>query len=217
MHAEHKVTGIRSRRGSKRREIELDCDSWLCVPNAVLVQLAIDTGDLIDPDEITARIAQLEPPAARERAIRLLAYRDRSEAEMRTRLLDDGYTQETVDHTVGWLLETGLLDDDRFTEQLVRSLVVGRRQGRTKSLQRLRRSGVSDDVALRALDAAAPPEDERDRARDLAGRLFRSGDTIERLAARLMRRGYAPADAIAASREQVGEMESFEQPRSDET
>lgn len=208
MEARNEVTSIRSRRGSKRREVELDGSMWRAVPRAVLAELGISSGDLVDPDEITARIITLEPPAARERALRLLAYRDRSESEMRTRLSDDGYSPSTVDEIVGWLLDTGLLDDARFAEQLARTLVVGRRYGRSRALQYMRRSGVSDRLAQSTLGALAPVEDERGRALVLARSLFRSGDSAERLASRLVRRGFTPADSLACARLVIGESQT---------
>ena len=210
MEARNEVTAIRSRRGNKRREIELDGSIWCAVPRAVLAELGISSGDLVDPDEVTARILTLEPSASRERALRLLAYRDRSESEMRTQLSGDGYSSDTVDQTVGWLLETGLLDDGRFAEQLARTLVIGRRYGRSRALQYMRRSGVSDDLALNTLETLAPPEDERDRTLVLARKLFRSGDSVERLASRLVRRGFTPADSLACARLAIGEAEGPE-------
>lgn len=207
MEARNEVTAIRSRRGSKRREVELDGSMWRAMPRAVLAELGISSGDLVDPDDITARMITLEPPAARERALRLLAYRDRSESEMRTRLSDDGYSPSIVDQIVGWLLDTGLLDDGRFAEQLARTLVIGRRYGRSRALQYMRRAGVSDELAMSTLGALAPSEDERDRALVLARSLFRSGDSVDRLASRLVRRGFTPADSLACARLVIGESE----------
>ncbi len=200
MDTRSQITSIRARRGSKRRDIQLDGAEWRTVPRAVLDALGLACGDLIDPDQITARIQELEPSAARERAVRLLAYRDRSSVEMRSRLAEDGYTLQVIDETLAWLLDTGLLDDDRFAEQLARSLIVGRRYGRTRSLQRLRSAGVPDEIAQSALDAYAPQENELDRALSLGRSLMRPGETAERLASRLVRRGFTPGDALAAAR-----------------
>jgi len=210
MEARNEVTAIRSRRGSKRREVELDGSVWRAMPRSVLAELGISSGDLVDPDEITTRLITLEPPAARERAIRLLAYRDRSESEMRARLTDDGYSPSIIDQIVAWLLDTGLLDDGRFAEQLARTLVIGRRYGRSRALQYMRRAGVTDELALSALGALAPAEDERDRALVLARSLFRSGDTVDRLASRLVRRGFTPADSLACARLVIGESETLD-------
>lgn len=211
MDTPNEITAVHSRRGSKRREVDLDGSPWRAMPLAVLNAVGIASGDVIDPDDIAARILALEPAAARERAMRLLAYRDRSESEMRARLTDDGYTGDCVEETIKWLLDTGLLNDDRFAEQFARTLVVGRHYGRTRSLQRLRRSGLPDDVALRALDEIAPAEDERERAALLARTLYRTGDSLERLASRLVRRGYAPGDALSAARHVLDTVDTTDQ------
>ncbi|MDY0341761.1 MAG: regulatory protein RecX [Coriobacteriia bacterium] len=200
MDTHNEITAIRTRRGSKRREVDLDGAVWLTVPKPVLAGLGLSSGDIVDPDDVIARVAELEPSAARERSLRLLAYRDRSEAEMRSKLTDDGYSSSTVDQAVQWLLDTGLLDDERFAEQLARSLIVGRRYGRTRSLRYLQRTGILDEIARQALDAVAPEEHERDRTLVLARSLYRTGDNVERLASRLVRRGYTPSDSLTCAR-----------------
>ncbi|MBN2248279.1 MAG: regulatory protein RecX [Coriobacteriia bacterium] len=216
MEPRNEVTAIRTRRGSKRREVELDGSPWRAVPKPVLARLGISVGDLVDADQVTDRIQELEPTAARERTMRLLEYRDRSEAEMRARLTGDGYSEATTDDTVIWLLDTGLLDDDRFAEQLARSLVVGRRYGRTRSLRHLQQAGVPADVARRALDALAPEEDERERALVLARSLFRHGDSVERLASRLVRRGFTPSDSLAVAHSVIPQEGVDDDDRSDD-
>lgn len=210
MSPDNVVTGIHSKRGSKRREIELDGSIWIAVPRVVLAQLDITSGDHLDTERVTARIAKLERPAARERAVRLLAYRDRSESEMRKRLTDDGYSRAAVDETLEWLLCTGLIDDERFAEQLARTLITGRRYGRVRALQKLQRAGVSDEIAQASIDALAPEDEERDRAVAFARRLHRVGDSVDLLAARLVRRGYGVSDSLAAARVVVDEGETID-------
>lgn len=196
----HEITAIRTRRGVKRREIEVDGVSWRFVPGPVVNALGLSVGARIDIDELAAQIAEVEPQAARERALRLLAYRERTEAEMRGRLADDGYSAPTIDTTLERLLDTGLLDDRRYAEQTARVLVEGRGYGRSRALRSLRRSGLDEELVTEFVDTYAPAEAERDRALVAARRAARPGDTVDRLGARLVRRGFAVADALSAAR-----------------
>lgn len=200
MTGEHEITAIRARRGMKRREIEIDGVSWRFVPGPVVCALGLSTGAHVDLEDLATQIAEAEPQAARERALRLLAYRERTEAEMRSRLTEDGYSAATVASTVMRLLDTGLLDDRRYAEQTARVLVEGRGYGRGRALRSLRRSGLDDDLATESLDAYAPADAEPERALQAARRAIRPGDTVDRLGARLVRRGFAVTDALSAAR-----------------
>ncbi len=200
MTGEHEITAIHTRRGVKRREIEIDGVSWRAVPGPVASALGLNVGARVDLDELSAQIAEVEPQAARERALRLLAYRERTETEMRGRLADDGYSAATIDTTVERLLDTGLLDDRRYAEQAARILVDGRGYGRGRAVRSLRRSGLGEDLVTELVDTYAPAEGERDRALVAARRAVRPGDTVDRLGARLVRRGFAIADALSAAR-----------------
>jgi len=194
------VTAITSRRGSKRREVHVSGDQWAIMPAAIVKALGLQVGDTIALGDVLVRRLEIEPQHARERAFRLLAYRERSTKEMADRLTDDGYLQSIVADTVSWLTDTGLLDDERFAEQMARTMIILRGFGRQRALRELRRFGIVDDSAARALDAVAPAEGEDDRAFEIARRLSRPSDSVDRLASRLVRRGFSASDALNAAR-----------------
>lgn len=204
------VTAITWRRGSHCREVQVDGDHWATMPSGIVKALGLQAGDPIDLDDVHARRLELEPQYARERAFALLAYRERSSAEMTERLTGDGYLQEVVTATVSWLTETGLLDDVRFAEQTARSLISVRGFGRQRALRELRRFGIDHDSATRAIDTVAPSDEEGERACETARRLSRPSDTVDRLAARLVRRGFSASDALRAARSYVSSGEGVE-------
>lgn len=200
------VTQIRQHgRGSKRRTIFLDGWEWRSVSADVLRELKVRESSQYESGELEARVADTEPRAARERVLRLLAARERTSAEIRTRLLDDGYPDDVARDTVRHFESNGLLDDARLAESAARSLIVGRRLGRARALRELTRRGLDAELAECALDQWAPREEERERALESARRLVRAADTVDRLAARLVRRGFAPGNALQAARSVVGE------------
>jgi len=207
------VTDVRShRRGSRRRTVWVDGEVWRSMPVEVLRELGLRPGDSIDPPAAELEAAGIEPRLARERALRLLQYRERSTQELLGRLIDDGYLEESADATVEWLTSTGLLDDRRFAEGYARTLVLYRGLGRMRALREMGARGLSDDLAIEALDAIAPEEDEERRALATAVRLHRQGDTPQRLAARLARRGFPARAAFGAARQIVREDPSSEFP-----
>lgn len=201
---ERQLTDVRTHgRGSKRRSLVLDGEPWLSLPLEVLRELGIRQGDLVDADALEQQIASCAPRVARERALRLLSVRERTVSELVGRLIDDGYSVEIATCTVERLVETGLVDDERFAEAMARVLIGSRRLGRGRALRELIRKGVDEELAARSLDEYAAVEGEGERTREMARRLSKPGDTVNRLASRLVRRGFAAGDALAAARELV--------------
>lgn len=162
-------------------------------------------GDLVDPDALSARADDLAPRLARERALRLLAARERSAHELQERLVDDGFEVTIAAQTVDALQRAALVDDSRLAEAHARTLVVHRGLGRNRVLRELARRGVDESLARQAVEALAPADDEIMRARSAAPRIAREGDTVQRLACRLVRRGFAPAEAFRAAETTLGE------------
>lgn len=200
------VTEIRSfGRGSKRRTIWLDGEPWRSMAAETLRELGIEAGDTLDTAAVDAEAIPVERRLARERALRLLSYKERSEAEITRRLTDDGYPEEVAEGVVASLAETGLLDDRRFAEVYARTLVRVQGFGRARAHRAMTKRGIPDDLASAALELHAPLNHEADRALSAASRLLKTGDTPERLAGRLVRRGFSTSHALAAARQTVPE------------
>lgn len=147
-----------------------------------------------------ARVAQ----RCREAALRYLAYRPRSAAEVRARLARQGYPPETIEATLGWLEQYALVDDRAFAEFWVES----RQQGRPSS-QRLIRAellqrGVPGELARTAVDGVDDEESAYRAAARRAVKLSREDEAVfrRRLRAFLERRGF-DYDVIARTVERI--------------
>lgn len=204
------LTEIRAtRRGSRRRTLVLDGEPWRDVPSDVVAQAHLKQGSEITADELLVRLTEIEPRCARDRAVRLLTYRERSVHELSERLKEDGYLPGAVKDTLERLTSMGLLDDERFARSFARSLTQVRRLGRSRAKRELESHGIDPELAADALDEALSLEDEGTAAQDLARKLaVRSGATRDKIAGRLLRRGYAPRVALSAAREAMQEVES---------
>jgi len=139
---------------------------------------------------------------AKDRALRLLAVRWRSREELRRRLTRAGFEPEDVDRALDDLEAAGLVDDERFAQEVVRHEAGSRRSGSRAILTRLRRDGVDPATAEQAVAGAG---DEEDRACDLAmARMSRLASLPPEVASRrvfglLLRRGYGAATAREAT------------------
>jgi regulatory protein len=131
-----------------------------------------------------------------ERALGLLAVRQRSRRELERRLVQAGFEPDEVADELERLERVGLLDDEAFARAVVESRMGYRGESRRVVAGKLAQAGVATDVALEALDGA--PEAEEDRAQRLADakapRLsgLEPQVAFQRLYGFLARRGYGP-------------------------
>src|SRR6476619_7439023 len=114
----------------------------------------------LTPDEIRARTFA--------RAVKLLAAKSRSIAELRERLLESKRsTKSAVDEVIARLREYGYLDDEKFAFGYASLKVRQRAIGRARWARELKFKQVGDEVAEAALDlvyAETSEEELIDRA-----------------------------------------------------
>ncbi len=138
------------------------------------------------------------PPTAYQRALRRLARRDHSVAELRRALLDRGHDAAEVEAALERLRRERYLDDAGFAERFARSRMAHQGHGRLRIRQDLRERGVDRGVTEAGIAGALREVDERDVLDGLARRYWRQHTGAEpqrrlpRLWTFLLRRGFAP-------------------------
>lgn len=164
------------------------------------------------PSTSSSRPAESDDPAkraeqARALCLRLLTARARTRAELAGQLAKRGYPKDVSSDVLDRLAQVGLVDDEDFAEQWVRSRRANSGKSKRALAAELRNKGVDSDVitsTLEGIDAGA----ERERAEKLVrDRLRREklgdpGDrdgenrVIRRLVGMLARRGYGQTLAV---------------------
>ncbi|HEV7419651.1 MAG TPA: recombination regulator RecX [Mycobacterium sp.] len=141
---------------------------------------------------------------ARALCLRLLTARARTRTELAGQLTKRGYPEDVSARVLDRLADVGLVDDEDFAEQWVRSRRVHAGKGKRALAAELRTKGVDDEViatALADIDSAA----ERSRAEELVADKLRrerlTDDTDDtkvarRLVGMLARRGYGQSMAF---------------------
>ena len=169
---------------------------------------AIRDGDNITEAEAHRLIDEAEPEAGMNRALRLLGHRERSTAELESRLSDDGYPESVIAALLSRLADFGYLDDARFAEGYVRA----KRSagwGRRRISCGLAEKGIEPELAASTLDAHTPDAEEVDRALAAIAQLdLATRHGVSRALRRLVSRGYSYETARAAvnrARKQPGE------------
>lgn len=99
------------------------------------------------------------PEAARRRALRWLAIRERSEHEVSERLRAAGFPPDTTVETVRGLVREGLLSDHR-TALGVAEAIRRRGHGSLRARRDLERRGIARDLAVRVLGEVFADEED---------------------------------------------------------
>lgn len=164
---------------------------------AVVKKLGIVEGLDVDRAAFERSLAEEELPLAKERALQLLGYRERSAHELRTKLRDSGFPTDVAEAVVARYVEVELVDDERFASAWTRS----RRSsgfGDRRIRRELTEKGV-DPVLADAVLESEEADSEVDRAIDsLRGRTPRDRADSQRLIKRLLTRGFSVGAARAA-------------------
>ena len=143
-------------------------------------------------------------------ALRMLARRELSVAQVRARLLDREHSADDTEAAIQRLLESGALDDRRVARAYARTASAVKGRGRLRVQQELHAMGIPREVAGEAVAETFGDVDERsliDKAIQKKLRIAGSGPKRKlslqergRLYQFLMRQGFTPAGISAALR-----------------
>lgn len=135
--------------------------------------------------------------------LRLLTVRARTRAELEGQLAKRGYPDDVGATVLDRLAQVGLIDDEDFAEQWVRSRHANAGKGKRALAVELRKKGVDNDVidaALADLDPAAERQRAEQLVRDKLRRERLAADddlkVTRRLVGMLARRGYSQSMAF---------------------
>ena len=189
------ITALRpTKRDPDRIAVDLDGSFAFALPAQLVADEQIAVGDTLDADRVNGLLASEQASRATEAALVFLAYRPRSEKEVRDRLRRGGYEQDAIDRAVSRLHEWRYLDDADFARRWVENRTAHRPRGKRLLQQELRNKGIDNETARVVIDDA--DLDEITAAEALARRRLPSyagGDPAairRRLGAYLARRGY---------------------------
>jgi len=149
-----------------------------------------------------------EERSATAYALKILAGRDHSEAEMRRKLAVKGFSPVTADRVIEKLHRSGYLDDERFAFAWAESALRNGRGYGYRLKAELSRRGVVDDIIDHVLGRLASEHDEMATLAGLMARKFAGFDSRHaddrqkrRVISYLQRRGFSLAAILRVLRE----------------
>lgn len=199
------ITAIQGQvRDPDRVSIFIDGAFAIGLARDVADAFGLHTGQALDEAQLADLVARNQLHKATSAALNYLAYRPRSEGEIRRKLREGDYPEATIDLVIAKLREWRYVDDDDFARRWIENRKAHRPRGARLLAQELKMKGIGQDVATEALDDAGL--DERGDALVLARQRARQLDDLDppvrerRLTAFLARRGYG-FDVIRATLE----------------
>lgn len=177
-------------RNQERVSVFLDGEFAFGLP--MMEAARLHKGQVLSDDEIATLRAIDDVARAVDRAVRLLARRPYSTAEIRQNLASHDIASGTIDAALATLERLGYVDDRAFAAYWIENRERFRPRGPRALRYELRQKGITNDVIQAALDAIDPHEsayraaqDKVRRFRGLDRQTFRS-----KLGSFLARRGF---------------------------
>lgn len=185
---------VHQTKNPERVSIYIDGEFAFGLPATEIIKRGLKTGQRLTEDDSRVLTAVDEGARATDAAVQFIAYRPRSEREVRDRLRKRGYSDEATEMAIAKVRDWNYLDDKAFAEFWVNNRIQHRPRGNRMLASELRSKGVDRDVVGEVLEESEIDEyaGALELARKRAPRLatLDSRTQQQRLSAYLARRGY---------------------------
>lgn len=187
---------------------ENDGPDFMASGGDVAPDFAAGPGLSFDDDEDDAPDFDADYAQAKKTAMNMLAMRDHSSDELRTKLLKRDLMPEAIDVLIEKLQNSRLLNDEEFAHRFARAQRENRKLSRSVLKRELSKKGISPELAS---DAVADIDGEEELAREVAEKKAASTRRLDyavrerRILGMLARRGFPSAICIKVTRDVLAE------------
>lgn len=138
----------------------------------------------------------------RNYVFKLIEFRDRTEKELRGKLLEKGYDENTIEDEIAFLKDYGYINDARYAQRFVSDAVNLKKWGKIRIRTELLRKGVQGEIVDNAIEDAFCEESDN-RLFDMMQKRFKDSDfgnikERNRIFNFYMRRGFTPDEIKGA-------------------
>lgn len=190
------ITKIETQKKNKDRySIFLDGDFAFGVHVDVLVTHGLRKGMTLEKDELEALIHDESVKKAVLAGIKHISYKQRTSKEVRDKLISLEHTPDQVEEAIEKLIEMAFLDDERYAEEFVDTRQ--QRYGRKRIFLELKKRGIPEHIAQRALDEMLDVDAGYETALNMARKKYAQCSDIDprkaatRIQGQLLRKGYS--------------------------
>ena len=155
---------------SRRVNVYLDDVFAFGLEKDVVLEHGLHEGDELSNTLIEKVLGTEERTRAKQKALALLSYRARSVEELRGKLVEKGFSEDSIESTMEDLRRVGLLDDVKFAASFVHTQMTDKPMSKRMLTFELRKKGIEETVIEKAVEEEYGSEAEVDVARRLAMR-----------------------------------------------
>lgn len=155
------------KRRTNRVSIYVDGKYSFSLDYNTFIRSGIHLGDKIVQKDIDALLLKDEYARALDYGYLLLSYRDRSEYELRRRLLDKGFHVDLVREVLKFFRDKKLLDDRQFAKKWIENSLSSRPMGRMRMKHELKGKMVEDGIIDEVVGELVDDDTEMKLARRL--------------------------------------------------
>jgi regulatory protein len=190
---DREITALKAQKKNPNR-ISVYLDGEYAFGLARIVAAWLKIGQVLSEEDANRFQQQDAQEVGYQRALRLLGYRARSEAEIQRKLSEQGFDEAVIRPVLERLKEHGFLGDDKFAQEWVENRATFRPRSKRVLALELRQKGVTNEEIQKAL---AETEDESTLALLAAQQYARRLDGVDwetfrkRLGGHLARRGFS--------------------------
>ena len=183
-------------RDKERFNIFLDDVYAFSVHESSIIQFGLTKGMVLDQWEREDLMYAEDIQRAFNRALHFLGFRMRSEYEVKQKLLEAEFTEAVIQEVIIKLKKSGFLDDEQFSEALLRSQKNSSEKGPNAIKQEMNKKGIDPSIQEAVLDEY-DPEEQLQTATRLAEKAARKHTTIppaqlkQRIQSALQRKGFS--------------------------
>ena len=146
---------------------------------------------------------------SRDYCLKLITIKDRTEKEIRTKLKEKNFDENTIEEEIEFLSNYGYLNDKRYAEHFTYDAINIKKWGKSRIRTELLRRGVERDIADEAIEEAFSEADD-DRLYTEMEKKFKNSDFSNmkertRIFNFYLRRGFSPEEIKGA----MNRMSSF--------
>jgi regulatory protein len=205
-----KISKIQPQKKNRNRcSIFIDGDYKFSLTKDLVIKHNLSEGDDLTEEEIQNILLFEEKDKIRNRAFKILHYRERSVQELTRKLCDIGFDQYLVDEVIHSFIEDKTLDDKRFARAFVADYTTLKLKGNKYIIRELTKKGIDND----SIAALLKQRDEKALiiqyiSKKLLHYNIRDPKDRHRVIQRLLSRGFssdAVYDVVNKHREQFDE------------
>ncbi len=201
-----KITKIEGQKNIERVNIYIDREFAFGLTKEIQLKYGLYEGMEIDKRFIEEVLLEEEKLKAKNKALKFLSYRQRSEKEVVDKLKKEGFSQEIIDKTVEFLKGYNLIDDLNFAKNFVMDKSNINKYGPERIKYELYMKGIPESIINKSLEYY---DDEYSVALELARKKINSykndnkSAIYRKLGGFLQRRGFSYECILKVLRELV--------------